>query len=68
MMMIIANNDLIALNHYWDIVIENPIRDTQNLVALYLIPTSLHRNIYRNNSVATFFCKPSFQSGRINQR
>ena len=25
---------LIGLDHYWDIVIVNPIRDTQNLVAL----------------------------------
>ena len=47
MMMIIDNNDLIGLNHYWDIVIGNPIGDTQNLVALYLIPTSLHRNIWK---------------------
>ena len=30
----IEKGELIGLDHYWDIVIGNPIRDTQNLVAM----------------------------------
>ena len=63
---------LIGLDHYWDIVIENPIRDTQNLVALetklgYILSGPVYTELHRNNTVATFFCKRSIQSGGINQ-
>ena len=56
---------LIRLDHYWDIVIGNPIRDTQNLVALetklgYILFGPVHTKIHRNNSVATFFANVAF--------
>ena len=65
---------MVGLDHYWDIVIGNRIRDTQKLLALirtklaYILSGPVYTEIHRNNSVATFFCRRSFQSGRINQR
>ena len=49
-----------GLDHYWDIVIGNAIRDSQNLVELetklgYAISGPVYTEIHRNNSVATFF-------------
>ena len=51
---------LIGLDHFWDIVIGNLIRDIQNLVALetkvgYIISGPVYTEIHRNNSAATFF-------------
>ena len=56
---------LIGLGHYWDIVIGNPIRDTQNLVALetkleYILSGPVYTEIHRNNSVAIFFTNAAF--------
>ena len=64
---------LIGLDHYRDIVVGNPLRDTQNLVALetklgYILSGPVYTELLRNNSVATFFCKRSIQLGGINQR
>ena len=56
---------LIGLDHYWDIVIGNPIRDTQNLVALeiklgYILSRPVYIEIHRNISVAIFFANVAF--------
>ena len=56
---------LIRLDPYCDIVIGNPIRDTQNLVALeikfwYILSGPVYTEIHRNNSVATFFANVAF--------
>ena len=45
---------LIGLDNYWDIVIGNPIRDTQNLEALetklgYILSGPVYTEIHRNN-------------------
>ena len=53
------------LDHYLDIVIGNPLRDTQNLVALetklwYILSRPAYTEIHRNNSVATFFANVAF--------
>ena len=65
-----ANDDiekveLIGLDHYWDIVIGNPIRDTQNLVAMenkleYILSGPVYTEIYRNKSITTFFANIAF--------
>ena len=52
---------MVGLDHYWDIVIGNRIRDTQKLLALirtklaYILSGPVYTEIHRNNSVATFF-------------
>ena len=56
---------LIGLHHYWDILIGNLIRDTQNLVALeaklgYILSGPVYSEIHGNNSVATFFANVAF--------
>ena len=56
---------LIRLDPYWDIVIGNPIRDNQNLVALetkfwYILSGPVYTEIHRNNSVTTFFANVAF--------
>ena len=56
---------LIGLDHYWDIVIGNLIRDTQNLVALetklgHILSGPVYTEIHRNNSVAAFFANVAF--------
>ena len=56
---------LIGLHHYWDILIGNPVRDTQNLVALeaklgYILAGPVYSEIHGNNSVATFFANVAF--------
>ena len=56
---------LIGLDHYWDTVIGNPIRETQNLVALettlgYILSGSVYTEIHRNNSIATFLANVAF--------
>ena len=61
----IEKGELIGLDHYWDIVIGNPIRDTQNLVAMenkleYILSGPLYTEIYRNKSITTFFANIAF--------
>ena len=56
---------LIGLDHYWDYVIENPIRDTQSLIALetklgYILSRPVYTEIRKNNSVGTFFANAAF--------
>ena len=61
----IEKGELIGLDHYWDIVIGNPIRDTQNLVAIenkleYILSGPVYTEIYRNKSITTFFANIAF--------
>ena len=61
----IEKKELIGLDHYWDIVIGNPIRDTQNLVAMenkleYILSGPVYTEIYRNKSITTFFANIAF--------
>ena len=61
----IEKGELIGLDHYWDIVIGNPIRDTQNLVAMenkleYILSGPVYTEIYRNKSITTFFANITF--------
>ena len=61
----IEKGELIGLDHYWDIVIGNPIRDTQNLVAMenkleYILSGPVYTEIYRNKSITTFFANIAF--------
>ena len=54
-----------GLYPYWDIAIGNPIRDTQNLVALenklgYILSGPVYTEIHRNNSVGIFFANVAF--------
>ena len=61
----IEKGELIWLDHYWDIVIGNPIRDTQNLVAMenkleYILSGPVYTEIYRNKSITTFFANIAF--------
>ena len=56
----IEKGELIGLDHHWYIVIGNPIRDTQNLVAMeknleYILSGPVYTEIYRNKSITTFF-------------
>ena len=56
---------LIELDHYWDYVIGNPIRDTQSLIALetklgYILSRLVYTEIHKNNSVGTFFANAAF--------
>ena len=64
----IEKGELIGLDHYWDIVIGNPIRDTQNLVAIenkleYILSGPVYTEIYRNKSITTFFVNIAFNQG-----
>ena len=64
----IEKGELIGLDHYWDIVIGNPIRDTQNLVAMenkleYILSGPVYTEIYRNKSITTFFVNIAFNQG-----
>ena len=64
----IEKGELIGLDHYWDIVIGNPIRDTQNLVAMenkleYILSGPVYTEIYRNKSITTFFANIAFNQG-----
>ena len=61
----IEKGELIGLDHYWDILIGNPIRDTQNLVAMenkleYILSGPVYTEIYRNKSITTFFANIAF--------
>ena len=61
----IEKGELIGLDHYWDIVIGNPIRDTQNLVAMenkleYILSGPVYTEMYRNKSITTFFANIAF--------
>ena len=61
---------MVGLDHYWDIVIRDPIRDTQNLVVLetklgYILSGPVYTEIHRNNSVATFFANVAFSQGEL---
>ena len=61
----IEKGELIGLDHYWDIVIGNPMRDTQNLVAMenkleYILSGPVYTEIYRNKSITTFFANIAF--------
>ena len=52
--------ELIGLDHYWDIVIGNPIRDTQNLVALetklgYILSGPIYTEIHRHKTQLQHF-------------
>ena len=61
---------MIELAHYWDIVIRDPIRDTQNLVILetklgYILSGPVYTEIHRNDSVATFFANLAFNQDEL---
>ena len=52
--------ELIGLDHYWDIVIGNPIRDTQNLVALetklgYILSGPIYTEIHKHKTQLQHF-------------
>ena len=61
---------LLRLDHYWDIIIGNSIRDTENVVALetklgYILSGLVYTEIHRNNSVAAFFPNVAFNQEEL---